>query len=311
MSVIINNLEFNYDNFSLSADLKINNGEFLSILGPSGSGKTTLLRLVAGFLSPDSGRIIINDRDVTEIQTSSRNIGMVFQDYALFPHLDVFHNIAYGLEAHKFSRKSIKRRVPELLSIVSLEGYEHRRIHELSGGEQQRVALARAIAPEPELLLFDEPLSALDVKLRKNLRREIIRIQSELGFTAVYVTHDQEEAMSVSDRIAVMNQGSITQTGTPEQLYNEPVDFFTADFIGIMNKFDHIMFRPEACSILQSPDTGEFLINVTVESSEYAGGYYICDGTAGNDNIVFFSSEKIRKGTETVLSVDTDKLISC
>ena len=226
------------------------------------------------------------------------------------------HNIAYGLKTRKYSRDQIKKRVTELLALVKLTGYEKRSITELSGGEKQRIALARAIAPEPELLLFDEPLSALDVKLRKQLRREIVRIQRELGFTAIYVTHDQEEAMSVSDRIAVMNKGMLTQIGSPEELYNKPADFFTADFIGTMNLVNDIMFRPEACKIISDECEISSLenkaLNVIVESSEYAGGYYICDGIFNDDVLItFFSDKYLKNGSRIKLELEKSKIITC
>ncbi len=309
MSIRLNNIKFEYDNFKVEANLEINDGEFLSILGPSGSGKTTILRLLAGFILPISGNITVGGVDITPLHVSARNIGMVFQDYALFPHLDVFHNICYGLNRKKFSRKEISERVLDLLSIVDLEGYQNRRIEELSGGEKQRVALARAIAPEPQLLLFDEPLSALDVKLRKKLRRDIVRIQKELKFTAVYVTHDQEEAMSISDRIAVMNNGKIRQIGSPEEIYKNPVDFFTADFIGTMNKIDDLMFRPEACKKSGFKNGNEITITVTIESSDYVGGYYVCEGDFHGNRIVFYNSTKLPRGCEIELSIDNLQII--
>jgi len=300
-------------------DLEIKPGEFVSILGPSGSGKTTLLRLLAGFQQPETGSIILSGRDITALPTASRNIGMVFQDYALFPHLDVFHNIAYGLKTQKADKDTIRAKVNELLELVSLAGYEKRRIDELSGGEKQRVALARAIAPEPELLLFDEPLSALDVKLRKGLRREIKRIQQRLGFTAVYVTHDQEEAMSISDRIAVMNNGRISQIGSPEELYNNPVDFFTADFIGILNRIrgkEELMFRPESCRITGSDEPVDrerfFYFDVAVKTAEYSGGHYQCEAETGNsDTIVFYSTVQHIPGENCKLAVAKTAAIGC
>ena len=310
MSIKIEKIEFSYSEFTLSADIEIADGEFHSILGPSGSGKTTLLRIIAGFQTPEHGSIMLGERDITTIPTSNRNIGMVFQDYALFPHLDVFHNIAYGLQTHGKGRGAVKNRVSELLGLVKLSGYEKRRINELSGGEKQRVALARAIAPEPVLLLFDEPLSALDVKLRKELRREIKRIQQQLGFSAVYVTHDQEEAMSVSDRISVMNNGMIIQTGTPEELYNNPADYFTADFIGIMNRSEGIMYRPEACSL--QPDPRHLQMALTLETSEYTGGRYICEGMTDKKELVtFYSSGKLKTGERHYIYIDKSGILDC
>lgn len=310
MSTIIDKLSFSYDDFKLSASLIIEAGEFHSILGPSGSGKTSLLRIIAGFQPPEAGRIVLNGREITGIPTSKRNIGMVFQDYALFPHLNVFNNIAYGLKTRKQDANRIKARVHELLDLVKLSGFENRSINELSGGEKQRIALARAIAPEPELLLFDEPLSALDVKLRKQLRRDIKRIQRELGFTAIYVTHDQEEAMSISDKISVMNNGAVTQTGSPEELYNNPVDFFTADFIGVMNRIDNIMFRPEACN--RSFEISGRQLSLKVIRSEYTGGRYLCEGhTEANELITFYSPEKIKIGEPLNIFIDEDEIKTC
>jgi ABC-type Fe3+/spermidine/putrescine transport system ATPase subunit len=306
----IERLSFSYEDFFLNTSLEIKTGEFHSILGPSGSGKTTLLRIIAGFQKPETGRLTLNERDITGIPTSRRNIGMVFQDYALFPHLNVYNNIAYGLKTCRMESGKIKSRVSKLLEIVELSGYEQRKIHELSGGEKQRIALARAIAPEPELLLFDEPLSALDVKLRKILRREIKRIQQELGFTAVYVTHDQEEAMSISDRISVMNNGAVTQTGTPEELYNNPVDYFTADFIGIMNRVNGSMFRPEACSL--TPVKSGEKVQMTVSGTEYTGGRYLCEGYNENkDLITFYSPKNIKKDSIITLYIDADGIKTC
>jgi ABC-type Fe3+/spermidine/putrescine transport system ATPase subunit len=310
LSIEIKNITFGYDNFKLEANLDIKTGEFLSILGPSGCGKTTLLRIIAGFNNPLSGSLILNgNRDITALPAPARNIGMVFQDYALFPHLNVFRNISYGLEIRKFPADKIKKRVFELLKLVKLEGYEKRSVHELSGGEKQRIALARALAPEPELLLFDEPLSALDVKLRKVLRREIRRIQQDVGFTAVYVTHDQEEAMSISDRISVMNSGRICQTGSPEQLYNEPSDYFTADFIGTMNRIStpegSILFRPENCTPAGREDQDGTIIEAAVLSSEYRGGYYNCEAeTSQNEILCFYSSRRLESGIKLKLVIN-------
>ena len=310
MSIEINNLKFEYSDFSLSVNLNIKRGEFLSVLGPSGSGKTTLLRLLAGFIRPSSGSIIMNGRDITNLPTASRNIGMVFQDYALFPHMNVYKNIAYGLETRKLPGHTVEKRVSELLETVNLGGYENRRIDQLSGGEKQRVALARAIAPEPELLLFDEPLSALDVKLRKKLRREIKSIQKKLGFTAVYVTHDQEEAMSISDFIAVMNEGRITQQDTAENIYNRPADYFTADFIGTINRYKGKLFRPESCRTSSEKNGSSFYIDAVVETAEYTGGSYICEAYADNELITFYSNDKIENGSAVIIEVDRKDLIS-
>jgi len=210
-------------------------GEFLTLLGPSGCGKTTTLRMVAGFERPDRGRIYIGQEDVTDLMVNQRNIGFVFQNYALFPHLPVFENVAYGLKVKGIPKKEIDQAVSKVLTLVGLKGYERQFPHQLSGGEQQRVALARAVVIQPQVLLFDEPLSNLDAKLRVYMRSEIRRLQKTLSITTIYVTHDQEEAMAISDRIAVMNEGKIVQVGTSEELYLKPESSFVAGFIGKIN----------------------------------------------------------------------------
>jgi len=216
-------------------DLTVKPGEFLTLLGPSGCGKTTTLRMIAGFERPNRGRVYIGDEDVTDLMANQRNIGFVFQNYALFPHLSVFENVAYGLRVKGKSNAEIVRAVSDVLILVGLKGYERQFPHQLSGGEQQRVALARAVVIQPRVLLFDEPLSNLDAKLRVYMRSEIRRLQKALSITAVYVTHDQEEAMAISDHIAVMSEGKIVQIGTAEQLYVRPESSFVAQFIGKTN----------------------------------------------------------------------------
>ncbi len=215
--------------------LEVRPGELLTLLGPSGCGKTTTLRMIAGFQEPDAGRVWIGGQDVTRLMANERNIGFVFQSYALFPHLPVFENVAYGLRVQRQAETEIARRVGEVLELVGLAGYDRQMPHQLSGGEQQRVALARAIVIRPRVLLFDEPLSNLDARLRVQMRGEIQRLQKALGITAVYVTHDQEEAMAISDRIAVMHQGVIVQEGSAEGLYHRPASEFVAQFIGRTN----------------------------------------------------------------------------
>jgi ABC-type Fe3+/spermidine/putrescine transport system ATPase subunit len=210
-------------------------GEFVTLLGPSGCGKTTTLRMIAGFETPDSGRITIGGEDITGLPVNRRNIGFVFQNYALFPHLSVFENVAYGLQVRERPRAELEREVGEVLALVGLAAYGSQFPNQLSGGEQQRVALARAIVIKPRVLLFDEPLSNLDARLRVQMRREIRDLQKRLAITTVYVTHDQEEAMAVSDRIAVMNGGTIVQIGSAEDLYLRPADEFVAQFIGRVN----------------------------------------------------------------------------
>jgi iron(III) transport system ATP-binding protein len=221
--------------------LNVRPGELLTLLGPSGCGKTTTLRMIAGFQEPTAGRIYIGERDVTAIEANDRGIGFVFQNYALFPHLSVFENVAYGLRVQRREGAEIARAVGEVLSLVGLAGYDPQMPHQLSGGEQQRVALARAIVIRPAVLLFDEPLSNLDAKLRMQMRGEIRSLQKTLGITTVYVTHDQEEAMAISDRIAVMNKGEIAQIGDAEELYRRPASVFVARFIGQANLIDALV----------------------------------------------------------------------
>jgi spermidine/putrescine transport system ATP-binding protein len=216
-------------------DLEIRAGEFFSLLGPSGCGKTTTLRMIGGFELPTGGRIELRGRDVTHAPPDKRPVNMVFQNYALFPHLDVGSNIAFGLRRKKVAESEIRQRVDEALMLVKLAGYQKRKPHELSGGQQQRVALARALVNRPVVLLLDEPLGALDLKLRRTLQDELKRIQTEVGITFVYVTHDQEEALALSDRIAVMHAGKVEQLGSPEELYERPATRFVADFIGTTN----------------------------------------------------------------------------
>jgi spermidine/putrescine transport system ATP-binding protein len=215
--------------------LDIPAGEFFSLLGPSGCGKTTTLRMIGGFELPTSGRIELRGRDITDDPPERRPVNMVFQSYALFPHLTVFDNVAFGLRRRKVPDPDVRRRVGAALELVRLPGYERRRPEQLSGGQQQRIALARALVCEPTVLLLDEPLGALDLKLRRQLQVELKRIQLEVGITFVYVTHDQEEALALSDRIAVMNGGQVEQLGTPEELYDRPATRFVADFIGTTN----------------------------------------------------------------------------
>ena len=204
--------------------LSIGDGEFFSLLGPSGCGKTTTLRMIAGFEQPDEGRILLQGDDVTTVPPSRRPLNMVFQQYALFPHMSIYDNVAFGLRVSRVPRAEHRERIEKMLRVVELEGFEKRRIRQLSGGQQQRVALARALVKEPAALLLDEPLGALDVKLRKQMQHELKRIQAELGTTFVYVTHDQEEALAMSDRIAVMNGGRVEQIGSPREIYERPAD---------------------------------------------------------------------------------------
>ena len=218
--------------------LEIKPGSFVTLLGPSGCGKTTTLRMIAGFESPDAGEIYLGDTAINALPPNKRDTAMVFQSYALFPHYNVYDNIAYGLKLRKVPKKEMDERIPKILELVELTGMEARMTNQLSGGQQQRVALARAMVVEPGVLLFDEPLSNLDAKLRVSMRTEIRRIQQALGITAVYVTHDQAEAMAISDNIIIMNKGVIAQMGTPEEIYHRPSSEFVADFIGEVNFLD-------------------------------------------------------------------------
>ncbi|MBE5774119.1 MAG: ABC transporter ATP-binding protein [Clostridiales bacterium] len=216
-------------------DLDIKPGDFVTLLGPSGCGKTTTLRMIAGFESPDEGEIYLGDEAINALTPNKRDTAMVFQSYALFPHMNIFDNVAYGLKLRKVPKDQIRTKVFDMLKLVGLEGMENRFTNQLSGGQQQRVALARALVVEPGVLLFDEPLSNLDAKLRVSMRTEIRRIQQQFGITAVYVTHDQSEAMSISDKIIIMNKGVIAQMGTPQEVYYRPASEFVADFIGEAN----------------------------------------------------------------------------
>ena len=230
-------------------NLSVRKGEFVTILGPSGCGKTTLLRLIAGFQTASEGIITIAGKDITQTPPHQRPVNTVFQKYALFPHLNVYNNIAFGLKLKKMPEATIGKKVKQALRMVGMTDYEDRDVDSLSGGQQQRVAIARAIVNEPKVLLLDEPLGALDLKLRQDMQYELIRLKNELGITFIYVTHDQEEALTMSDTIVVMNQGYIQQMGSPEQIYNEPENAFVADFIGESNIVDGLMLHDELVEI--------------------------------------------------------------
>jgi len=236
----LRNITAGYDKNIILRDFSLNVGEgqFVSLLGSSGCGKTTTLRLIAGFSQPMAGSIYFNGADITHVPLHKRNFGFVFQSYALFPHMTVYDNVAFGLKMRKVSREETKTRVMEMLELVDLKGFEKRYPREMSGGQRQRVALARAMVIRPDLMLFDEPLSNLDAKLRVRMRVEIRRIQQELGFTAIYVTHDQEECFAISDQVAIMNGGVIEQMDTPARIFNGPRTDFIAHFVGFENFFD-------------------------------------------------------------------------
>ena len=231
-------------------NLYIKENEFLTLLGPSGCGKTTTLRLIGGFESPDKGRVIFDGKDITKLPPNERQLNTVFQKYALFSHMTIAQNIAFGLKIKNKTDKYIKDKIDYALKLVNLQGYENRTPDSLSGGQQQRIAIARAIVNEPKVLLLDEPLGALDLKLRQDMQYELIRLKNELGITFVYVTHDQEEALTMSDTIVVMNQGYIQQVGTPEDIYNEPKNAFVADFIGESNIIDATFVEDKVVNIL-------------------------------------------------------------
>ena len=222
-------------------NLAIHDKEFITLLGPSGCGKTTTLRIIAGFLDADNGEVVFENKKINGVPSYKRQVNTIFQRYALFPHLNVYENVAFGLRVKKLKENEIKEIVTEMLHLVNLDGFEKRSISTLSGGQQQRVAIARAIANKPKVLLLDEPLAALDLKLRKDMQKELRRIQRQLGITFVFVTHDQEEALTMSDRVVVMNKGKIQQIGTPQDIYNEPENAFVADFIGESNILDGVM----------------------------------------------------------------------
>ncbi len=281
-------------------NLTIKDKEFLTLLGPSGCGKTTTLRLIAGFATPDSGTILLNGKDMTNVPPHKRNVNTVFQKYALFTHMNVFENIAFGLRIKKVPETEIKEKVSEMLRLVNLRGFENRSVESLSGGQQQRIAIARALVNEPDVLLLDEPLGALDLKLRQGMQKELKSIQERVGITFVYVTHEQEEALTMSDTIVVMNEGKIQQIGSPLDIYNEPQNAFVADFIGESNIVDGVMLddyrvvfsgrefvcvdkgfekdepvdvviRPEDIEVV-APENG--MLKATVESVVFKGVHY-------------------------------------
>ena len=236
-------VEFDGQRILDGLNLDIHDKEFVTLLGSSGCGKTTTLRLIAGFLEPTSGKVLLKGEDITGVPPYKRPVNTVFQKYALFPHLNVFENVAFGLRLKKMDEETIRRKVRDMLEVVGLKGFERRSIGQMSGGQQQRVAIARSLVNEPEILLLDEPLGALDLKLRKEMQLELKRLQREMNITFIYVTHDQEEALTMSDTVVVMNGGKVQQIGTPEDIYNEPKNAFVADFIGESNIIDGVMVR--------------------------------------------------------------------
>ena len=258
-------------------NLEIEKGEFICFLGPSGCGKTTLLRIIAGLETPSSGNIFLNEKDITKLDPSLRNLSMVFQSYALFPNMTVYENIEYGLKKRIRDKEKRKEKIMDVLNLVGLEHISFKYPDEMSGGQQQRVSLARALALEPNILLLDEPLSALDAKVRENLRNEIKDIQLKLGITTIMVTHDQEEALTMGDKIAVINGGEVVQYGTPKEIYNNPKDIFVADFIGKINfitnsESEIYVIRPE--NINYSLTEKENYIETIIKKIEFRGAFY-------------------------------------
>ncbi|WP_071396486.1 ABC transporter ATP-binding protein [Bacillus tuaregi] len=314
---------------------EIEEGKFYTLLGPSGCGKTTILRLIAGFIEPSAGKIYFNNKLINEVPANKRQVNTVFQDYALFPHLNVFENIAFGLRIKKMKSSEITSKVLEALRFVNLAGFENREITEMSGGQRQRVAIARAIVNEPKVILLDEPLSALDLKLRTEMQYELRELQRRLGITFIFVTHDQEEALAMSDEIFVINNGKIEQSGTPTDIYDEPINRFVADFIGESNivsgtmirdyiiefagkRFqcvdkgfhDHepveIVIRPEDLEITK-PEQGQF--QVKVDSQLFRGVHYeiCCFDQAGNEWLVH-STKKAQVGDEIGLYFEPEAI---
>ncbi len=243
--VKLQNISVSFDDEPVlqNLNLQISDGEFVTLLGPSGCGKTTTLRIIGGFVKPDSGSVFFDEKPITDLPPHKRQVNTIFQRYALFPHLNVFENVAFGMRVQKKKNSEIEQTVSKMLKLVNLSGFEKRNVHTLSGGQQQRVAIARALANNPKVLLLDEPLAALDLKLRKDMQAELKNIQKSLGITFIYVTHDQEEALSMSDTVVVMDNGKIQQIGTPQDIYNEPENAFVADFIGESNILDGIMLE--------------------------------------------------------------------
>lgn len=274
-----------------SFNLEIEKGELVTLLGPSGCGKTTVLRMLAGFEAPTSGRIIIGGKDITDLPANRRNSAMVFQSYALFPHMTVRENVIYGLKFRKVSREQTQSRLKTILEAVGLGDYDTRQPHELSGGQQQRVALARALIIQPSLLLFDEPLSNLDAKLRESMRDEIRRIQQQFGITAVYVTHDQSEAMALSDRVVVMNKGRIEQVSDPQTVYLRPATRFVADFMGAAN------FLPAKIAKIEVGNTV-----VSLGSVELKIPFQIAGKSSGESVLIVARPEQVRLQVRTTAS---------
>ena len=292
-------------------NLFINEKEFITLLGPSGCGKTTTLRCIAGFIEPDSGEIVFEGKVINDVPPHKRKVNTIFQRYALFSHLNVYENIAFGPEIQKMPKAEIRKTVAEMLELVNLKGFEKRTIDSLSGGQQQRVAIARALANKPHVLLLDEPLGALDLKLRKDMQKELKAIQRRLGITFIYVTHDQEEALSMSDRVVVMDKGKIQQIGTPEDIYNEPVNAFVADFIGESNIVDAVMIKDYLVSFQGATfdclDYG-FAPNEPTEAVVRPEDIKICE-VGAKDTLTGVITDVVFKGTFFETFVDVNGFI--
>jgi iron(III) transport system ATP-binding protein len=341
------NLSYGATQVLRDVSLTIEPGEFFALLGPSGSGKSTLLRLIAGFNRNQSGQLLIGGRDVSAIPPWERNVGMVFQNYALWPHMSVLRNVAFGLEERRLPRADVRRRALAALELVGLAGYEERRPNQLSGGQQQRVALARTIAIEPQVLLLDEPLSNLDAKLRVQMRRELLRLHKRLGITTIFVTHDQEEAMTICDRIAVLDDGVVQQVGTPLELYDEPANRFVAQFVGSVNLFEgslrrkhdrllfvspelgevawpqvlpadeaerlEIAFRPHAAKIVTSRSDAELCLDGVVEGAEFLGEFVryevrVAGALVIADQPHAQGGDRLARGTPVILAVPSAEI---
>ncbi len=310
-------LNLSYTDFVLEADVELDRGDLLTLLGPSGCGKTTFLRAVAGLEQPLGQKIDLDGKDISSLPAHRRNIGFVFQDYALFPHMNVYDNIAYGPKMRGWPGKEIEKTVRENLKLAGLSGFEKRNTAELSGGEKQRVALARALAPRPGLLLLDEPLSALDKNTRQHLRKQIRLIQKEIELTTIYVTHDQEEALSISDKIAVMREGRVEQFGTPQDIFRRPATPFAASFTGDGNILPDpeggprpLFFRAGSCGIVR-PEGGDYYeFSGTVEYIEYRGDYYSAEmrEQQSGENMTFHyrKEEDIAAGGRMTVFVPTE-----
>lgn len=315
-------------------NLEVKKGEFVTFLGPSGCGKTTTLRMIAGFEFPTEGEILLNGEDISHLPPNLRPINTVFQRYALFPHLNVYDNVAFGLNLKKLPRHVIDEKVKKVLEVVDLEGFEQRKISTLSGGQQQRIAIARAIVNEPDILLLDEPLGALDLKMRKEMQLELKSMHEQLGITFIYVTHDQEEALTMSDKVVVMSDGMIQQIGTPEEIYNEPRNAFVADFIGESNIFEgkmtasktvafcgaqfpcvdnvpkdtrvDVVVRPEDV-VITRPEEGQ--IRGTVDSAVFKGMYYEITAVLPDENeVVIQSTRNVRIGDKIGMRIGPDEI---